>query len=279
VSTPIRIAPDASDGAPEALRLRKTWAVTWELEFEDVFAGPELDRSRWLPWYLPHWSSRERSAARYAVGGGLRLRIDEDQEPWCPELDGAVRVSSLQTGAFSGPLGSRIGQHRFHPEAVVREEQPAVRLYTPLYGRIELRARASADPRAMVALWLIGYEDEPERSAEICVCEIFGRDVEPGRAVVGLGLHPFGDPRIADDFERVALPIDAREPHDYAVEWTPGRAAFLVDGERVKVSEQAPDYPLQLMLSLYDLPLEDAPPGTYPKEFAVDRVRGYRLVR
>jgi len=253
--------------------------MAWELAFEDVFAGPELDRSRWLPWYLPHWSSRGRAAARYELGaGGLRLRIDADQEPWCPELDGDVRVSSLQTGAFAGPLGSRVGQHRFHPDAVVREEQPAERLYTPRYGRIELRARASADPRAMVALWLIGVEDEPERSAELCVCEIFGRDVGPERAVVGLGLHPFGDPRLADDFERIELPIDAREPHEYAVEWTPGRALFLVDGERVKASDQAPDYPMQLMLSLYDLPLEDAPPGSYPKEFLVESVRGYRLV-
>jgi hypothetical protein len=35
------------------------------------------------------------------------------------------------------------------------------------HGRIELCARASADPQTMVALWIIGYEDEPERSAEI----------------------------------------------------------------------------------------------------------------
>ena len=140
-------------------------------------------RTHWLPHYLPHWSSREQSAARYAVGdGALRLLIEEDQQPWCPELDGEVRVSSLQTGQFSGPVGSAIGQHRFHPDAVVREAQLNVRLYTPQYGRIELRARACDDPRTMVALWLIGYEDEPERSAEICVCEIFGRDVGPDAA-------------------------------------------------------------------------------------------------
>jgi hypothetical protein len=62
----------------------------------------------------------------------------------------------------------------------------------------------------MVAFWMIGYEDEPDRSAEISVCEIFGRDADPDRATVGVGLHPFGDPRIVDDFTRVTLPIDAR---------------------------------------------------------------------
>jgi hypothetical protein len=44
---------------------------------------------------------------------------------------------------------------------------------------------------------MIGHEDEPEHSAEICICEIFGRDVAAeGAMVVGMGLHPFGDPRI-----------------------------------------------------------------------------------
>ena len=67
------------------------------------------------------------------------MLITEDQQPWCPEYDGEVRVSSLQTGLFAGPVGSSVGQHRFNPAAVVREAQRNVRLYTPQYGRIELR--------------------------------------------------------------------------------------------------------------------------------------------
>jgi hypothetical protein len=78
------------------------------------------------------------------------------------------------------------GQHRFTPHAVVREAQQSVRLYTPHYGRIEMRSRATDDPYSMVALWMIGYEDEPERSAEICICEIFGRDVAAGQGLVPL---------------------------------------------------------------------------------------------
>jgi hypothetical protein len=123
----------------------------YELEFEDTFDGEELDPERWLPHDLPHWSSRSRSraAARYRIGGGtLRLLIEEGQQPWCPDLDGAVRVSSLQTGAFSGPVGSSVGKHRFSPRAVVREAQESIRLSTPLYGRIELRARGPATTRS-----------------------------------------------------------------------------------------------------------------------------------
>jgi hypothetical protein len=254
----------------------------YELEFEDTFSGDSLDLRRWLPHYLPHWSTRERSAARYEIAGGcLHLLIAEDQEPWCPELDGEVRVSSLQTGLFAGPVGSTIGQHRFNPEAVVREDQRNIRLYTPQYGRIELRAKALDDPRSMVALWLIGYEDEPTRSAEICVCEIFGRDVAADHASVRMGLHPFGDPEIVDDFSPVRLPIDAREFHVYAADWTREQVAFFVDGEVVKTVPQSPAYPMQVMLGIYEFPPQDEDEelarAAYPKAFVVDYVRGYRL--
>ena len=134
-----------------------------ELEFEETFDADVLDRTRWIPYYLPQWSSRVRAAAQYELGGGqLRLLITADQEPWCPELDGDVRVSSLQTGVFAGPVGSTVGQHRFHPDAVVREPQENARLYTPQYGRFAVRARALDDPSVMVALWMIGYDDVPE---------------------------------------------------------------------------------------------------------------------
>ena len=121
----------------------------YELEFEDTFDGDSLDLTRWLPHYLPQWSSREASAARYEVGGGaLRLVIEADQPPWCPEFDGQTRVSSLQTGVFAGPVGSSVGQSRFRPELVVRQAQENARLYTPRYGLFELRVKVIDDPAA-----------------------------------------------------------------------------------------------------------------------------------
>ena len=239
----------------------------YELEFEDTFDGDALDLAKWIPYYLPHWSTREQAAARYEIGDGcLRLLVDVRPAAVVPRVRRRrPRVSSLQTGLFAGPVGSAVGQHRFNPDAVVREAQQNARLYTPQYGRIELRARALDDPRPMVALWMIGYEDEPERSAEICVCEIFGRDVGLTARSSAMGVHPFGDPPIADDFSAEAVPIDAREFHVYAAEWTPEQVAFFVDGELVKTVRQSPAYPMQLMLGIYEFRAERsaaAPDGT-----------------
>jgi hypothetical protein len=219
--------------------------------------------------YLPHWSSREQAAARYELEDGrLRLLIAADQPPWCPELDGEVRVSSLQTG-------HRDGQHRFRAEAVVRTSYPEQRLCVPQYAHVEIRARATDDPNAMVALWMIGFEDMPQHSGEICVCEIFGRDVQPDRALVGIGVHPFGDPSLVDEFEQVPLAIDVREPHTYAANWTEERVEFFVDGSCVKVVEQSPAYPMQLMLGIYAF--TDA--GPYPKAFEIDYVSSSPAIR
>jgi hypothetical protein len=252
----------------------------YELEFEEEFDQPTLDGTRWIPHYLPQWSSRDASAARYDIADSLlRLRIDHDQPPWNPGVDGWLRVSSLQTGSFAGPLGSTTGQHHFAPGLQVREEQEAVRLYTPHYGLIECRARALADAANMVALWLIGYEDRPERSAEILIFEIFGRDATPTAARVGMGVRAFADPSIRDDFEAVTLSMDATAFHDYAVEWTPDRVRFFVDESQVRELAQSPRYPMQLMLNVYEFaegPEPASPPERYPKEFFIDWVRGWR---
>ena len=255
----------------------------YELELEDTFDGDSLDQSRWLPCYLPQWSSREASAARYQVGGGaLRLLIEADQQPWCPEWDGQNRTSTLQTGVFAGPLGSPVGQSRFKPDLVVRQAQRPARLYTPQYGLFELRAKALEDPRCMVALWMIGYEDAPERSAEICVCEIFGRNVTDGTVGVGMGLHRWFDPSIREEFSVEPIAMDVDQFHVYTAEWTPDHVAFFVDHRLVKTVEQSPAYPMQFMLGIFEFPDDGQASQAsypYPKQFVVDYFRGYRPAR
>src|SRR5215211_6804683 len=153
------------------------------LEFEEDFTAPVPDRDRWVAHYLPHWTTPERSAARYELGPGLlRLRIDADQPAWRVE-DGEMRVSNLQTGTFSGPAGSPVGQHRHRADLAVVTPEPSRRLYTPSGGLVEAELRASADPTCMLAFWLVGFEeDAPEQSGEICGRELFGHALRPERS-------------------------------------------------------------------------------------------------
>jgi hypothetical protein len=219
---------------------------------DERFGGDSLDSSVWFPYYLPHWSSRAASAATYRVGGGeLRLGIPPEQPLWCPGVhDAPLRVSGIQSASFSGPVGSTVGGQPFRSGLLVTEEQPEFWGYTPLYGHIEVRARGVITPRSMVAFWLSGIEDVPEHSGEICVMEIFGDAPQN----VGLGLHKFRDPGLVEDFETVPMSLDVAEFHTYAVDWQPESLVFSVDGALVKRIGQSPDYPVQLMLAVFDFP-------------------------
>jgi hypothetical protein len=247
------------------------------MELDEQFAGDDLDLDVWFPYYLPHWSSRAASRATYQVGGGeLRLSIPVDQPTWCPGLHEApLRVSCLQTGSFAGPLDSATGQQPFRDGLVVTEEQPTMWGYTPRYARIEIAMRGTVTERSMFAFWLSGIEDSPERSGEICVAEIFGAAARPGFAEVGMGLHRFRDPALVEEWAVEPMAIEAAEFHTYAVDWRAGSCAFSVDGAVVRRLDQAPDYPVQLMVGVFDFPDRAVPGAPVPvPEIVVSRVIG-----
>lgn len=249
-------------------------------DVDETFDGLELDEARWWPHYTPHWSSRSASAARWRVGtDGLELFIDADTRPWAPDIDGDIRVSHVQTGQFSGPAGSGIGQHRFRTGLVVREEQPERRLWLVRHGVITARLAAVRHPDAMVAFWPIGFEERPEDCGELCVAEIFGSEIDDEGGWVGVGVKPQNDPRLREDFEKIRIDGDLTDFHDYAVEWTPERARFFIDGRWVKTVAQSLDYPVQLMLDVYEFPRADGGRDTaaLPHVLRVQHVRSYSL--
>jgi hypothetical protein len=247
---------------------------------DERFEGDVLDTATWLPYYLPHWSSRAASGATYVVDRGeLRLTIPADQPLWCADVHPEpLRVSVIQSGCFAGPLGSTIGQQPFRDGLVVREEQRGMSGYTPLYGHIEVRMRAVVTARSMFAFWMSGIEDQPERSGEICVAEVFGSGIHDRIVEVGMGIHRFRDPALEEEFAAAPLAIDVTDAHTYGVDWLPGSVTFSVDGQVVRRLGQAPDYPMQLMLGVFDFPgrAADAPANAVP-ELVVSHVRGHPL--
>ena len=246
-------------------------------ELDERFTGRDLDLEVWFPYHLPHWSSRSTSAATYSVGDGeLRLSIPADQPLWCPDLhEEPLRVSCIQTGNMSGPLGSTIGQQPFRDGLVVREEQTTFWGYTPLYGEFEIRMRGVLTPRSMFAFWMSGIEDQPQHSGEICVAEIFGDAIVGGSAGVGMGIKRYRDPGLSQDFSVARVDIDVAEFHTFGVCWEPGKLEFTVDGAQVRRLAQAPDYPVQLMLGVFDFPARAEPGAPVPvPELIVSRIRG-----
>ncbi len=173
----------------------------------EEFDGTDLDTSVWLPHYLPMWSSREATRASYRLEDScLVLDIPRDQGVWLPEDHSPpLRVSGLQSGNRSGAVGSTDGQQQVYDGQVVREEQEEFRGHLQAGGELSVRCRMTLSPRSMAALWLCGFEDEPDRCGEICVVEVFGKDVVPGQsAEVGLGLKQIRDPGLSAGLRRPA---------------------------------------------------------------------------
>jgi hypothetical protein len=252
-------------------------ASTTSPVFEDTFDVPDLDRAVWVPHYLPQWSSRAESAATWRIEDScLRLSIPVDQGLWCPDQHSPLRVSGIQSGCLSGPAGSTLGQQPFRPGQVVREQQPTTRGWLAGPGRLEMRARMDLGMRSMASWWLVGFEDRPDRSGELCVWEVFGDALTPGSAAVGCGTHPFRDPDLPEDFVAPRVDVDVREFHTYAVDWRRSGATFLVDEVPIRSVPVTPRYPLQSMIAVFDFPEKGSPdePDHVP-ELVVDHVRAW----
>jgi len=246
--------------------------------FDDQFTSGRLDTSRWIASYLPAWSSRAAAAATWEMSSdGLRLFIPPDHPRWCPGMhdDPPLRVSAVQSGNWSGAVGSTQGQQPFREGLVVSEAQKELRGFVPLYGRVEVECRAGIAPGSMFSAWMIGMEDEPQRCGEICLVEVFGETVADGAAAVGSGLHAFRDPRLTEEFSADRCVIDVADWHSYAVEWQPEGVEWYIDGTRVRTSGQSPDYPMLLILGVFDFPGR-SDPNVVP-ELVVRHVRGTQL--
>lgn len=245
------------------------------MDLDDCFAS--LDTEVWVTSYLPHWSSRGAAAATWSIeADGLHLSIPPDQPLWCPDVhNGALRVSCIQSGNHSGPVGSAIGPQPFREGLVVREEQPTMWGYTPHFGRVEVTMRGIVTERSMFAFWMSGIEDRPERSGEICVAEIFGDGIADGEAAVGMGIKAFRDPALVQEFAAEPVTMDVTELHTYGADWRPGSLAFDIDGDVVRRLDQAPDYPCQLMIGIFDFPSRGTDGPSPVPEVIITRVHGH----
>jgi len=242
--------------------------------FVENFAGSSLDAGRWDDHYLPHWTTPDRSAARYdLLGGGLRLRIDADQLDWRPE-DAPLRVSHLQTALFSGPAGWTRGTHRHRPDGLeVRTETPLRLLWAPRSGQVDVTVTAGLDRGCMLAVWLVGTEHLAEDdSGEVCVFEIDADAVSASATRARVGIKAHHDPRLTDDMTEVVVPVGAGQAHTWSARWDAAGVVVSCAGEAVFTSPQVLDYPMQLMVDLWEIGPRDRA-DAYPKVALVHSIR------
>jgi beta-glucanase (GH16 family) len=139
-----------------------------------------------------------------------------------------------------------------------------------------MRARADIGPANLIALYTLGYEDRPEQSGEITIVEIFGTGIGKDGTRLGHGIKPIHDPALRHEFYDAPLPFDPADWHVYGADWTAEGVTFSLDGAVLHRTTQSPDYPMQLMLTLYELPGIKAPPRSSPATFSIDYVRAWK---
>lgn len=250
----------------------------YTLDFHDEFNGESLDKSKWVDYYLPHWSrDKETTKANYRLENGKLIQyISKDQQPWAPELDGKVKSSAIMSfnknwvHNFSGSKNNLSNQNEWVG-------------YATTYGYFELRAKlSSVGGGGHQAWWMVGLQDDTndwfnsKRTGEIDIIETFFRRPNTWR----IAAYGWNDPFFQNNWILMEDPVpygnQTEEYHTYGLDWSPGSLKFYYDGVLYKEMNQAPDYPMGTILNIYT----DAGSGTandnYPKEWSIDYFRVYK---
>ena len=172
---------------------------------------------------------------------------------------------------FKG-CGRYLVDYKLHDLWVLKELGEGVTVTEKDYPREH--PRMELNPGQLAALWMIGFEDEPDRSGEITIMEIFGEGIDETGTELGHGIKAVNDPRLVTDFIVPRLPFSPERYHTYRADWDTSGVSFYLNGQMLRRVDQSPAYPMQFMLNVYELRPTDAP----PPRLCVDWFRAYRLI-
>ncbi|GKX30199.1 hypothetical protein SH1V18_26790 [Vallitalea longa] len=240
----------------------------WILDYNDEFNEQNLDTDHWLPYYLPHWTTKELSATDYTFReNALVLRIDEDYPAWNPTYDGDVKCSSIQSF-------EKDNIHQFNKSMPLDHHESIFDGYTTKYGYFEIRAKLPGGSGGHVAWWMIGCEDESYQKAEVDIVE------NPFSYTTNsfINIHPHDDATIKSETFRSSIGYDlANTWHVYGFEWDPSGMKFYIDNKLVGNTNQSVGYRMMTFLGIYrDCGWDGVNDGVYPKEFLIDYFRVYK---
>ncbi|MBS1796349.1 MAG: glycoside hydrolase family 16 protein [Acidobacteria bacterium] len=158
-----------------------------------------------------------------------------------------------------------------------------------LYGRIEVRARLPRGRGAWPAIWMLGSNEENANrlaDGEIDIMEHVG--FEPAAIYGTVHTEAYNDSKGTQRVGRTEIENPAGEFHVYAIEWTPEKLDFLVDGrvyysfpnERRTRAEWPFDRKFYLKINSAVggewAGREGIDDASFPQLFAIDYVRVYQ---
>lgn len=237
---------------------------TARVVLDESFDGDRLDTS---VWNTCHWWN----------DGGCTIASNDELEWYRPEQV-SVSGGALHLTADDNPVrGSDGKDYRYRSGMVTTgpeksNKDAAKRAWT--YGRLEARLRVPAGRGLWPAVWLLPASGESR--PEIDVLEVIGQD--PGQNK--MHLHPLdrNDESLGKDYRLKNGASLADGWHALALDWSPGKLTWLVDGKQVwqVTGSQVPDEPMYLVLNLAVGGVYPGDPDAetrFPAEFVLDYVR------
>lgn len=217
----------------------------WQLVWADEFDAPTLDLTKWEPADKPADTNNE-----------LQYYTPEDVYPEAGDL-----VLRSRKRPFGG---------RSYTSGLVRTRQ----LFAQTYGRVEVRAKLPDTQGLWPAHWLL--PESGDWPPEIDITEIKGQ--QPRTVYM---THHWGRwPNVQSNGATWTGPDFTADYHTFAVEWSPGRIRWFVDGVQrfESVNQHVPDEPMYLILNTaVGGDFVGAPDGStvFPQYHRIDYVRVY----
>ena len=245
--------------------------IKWQLQWEDDFAGNEIDQSKWN--FVEKGDGFGNNELQYYTAREENARIE----------DGNLVIEARKEN-YSGMN---------YTSAKLTTENKA----SWTYGRFEIRAKLPEGQGMWPAIWMmpedIGLYGTWPSSGEIDIMELVGNDMHTVHGT----LH-YGTPHTSTGYS-YQLPDRAsfaEDFHEYAIEWEPGEIRWYVDDQLFAVqndwfargSNEPTDYtyPAPFDRDFY-MQLNVAVGGTwpgdpdattqFPQRMLVDYVRAYEL--
>lgn len=265
-STPVSVdSRDASVPPPPhpAIKSQGLAASATRVLLDEDFDGDALDTST---WNTCHWWH----------DNGCTISTNRELEWYLPHQatvsDGALHLTADRSSIFASD-----GMHYNFTSGMVTTGPPAYNEPSKLsftYGKVEVRFRLPDGRGIWPAIWMLPASEESE--PEIDLLEVLGHD--PGRLLMRLHTNETEIESIGKDY---ALPKGyslANDWHTIALDWSPGKLVFFLDGREVWTveSKNVPDEPMYLVMNLAvggNYPGNPDQATEFPSVFSIDSVR------